>query len=194
MSTVIELAELAELTNSIQDYGRDIRLNISSVLNEEGAQGLRASQIWGVALACAYSTQCRPLIHAIHHDATSVLSPQVVEAAKAASTIMAMNNVYYRFTHLMEDKEFSKMPARLRMNIIGKPGIERVDFELMCLAVSAMAGCGACINSHVHEVKKAGLSNEAIQSSVRIASVLNAFAQTLSINEAAAVRVNSEIS
>jgi len=171
-----------ELRESIKDYGRDIRLNLSSVLTEEGAPGLTVPQIWGTALATAYYTKNQPLIDAVTADASSHLSSEALEAARSAATIMAMNNVYYRFLHLAEDKEFSKMPAKLRMNVIGKPGIEKRDFELMCLAVSALAGCGSCINSHIHEVKKAGLSNEAVQSSVRIGAVINAAAQALAIN------------
>ncbi len=170
-----------ELKNGLKDYARDTRLNFEAVLSEEGAPGLNRIQIWGTALSCAYATRSKALIDAVEGDAVEILSPEYVEAAKGAATIMAMNNVYYRFLHLSDDKEFSKMPARLRMNVIGKPGIPKVDFELFCLAVSAIAGCGMCVNSHIAEVRKAGLSNEGAQSSVRIASVINAAAQALAI-------------
>lgn len=172
---------LNELKENIKDYGRDIKLNLSSVLSEEGAPGLSSTQIWSVALAIAYTTKNPLLIEAIATEAKEKLSSEYVEAAKAASTIMAMNNIYYRFLHLSEDKEFSKMPARLRMNVIGKPGIERRDFELLCLAVSSVNGCGSCINSHIQEVKKGNITNEGVQSSIRIASVINAAAQALTI-------------
>jgi lipoyl-dependent peroxiredoxin subunit D len=170
-----------KLRESIKDFAKDIRLNLSSVLTEEGAPGLTAQQIWAVALACAYSTKSAPLIEAVSADSQSALGDLHTEAAKSAAAIMAMNNIYYRFLHLSDDKEFSKMPAKLRMNVIGKPGIEKRDFELMCLAVSALSGCGSCINSHVSEVKKAGVTNEGIQSSIRIASVINAAALALTI-------------
>ena len=175
-----------DLKEKIGEYGRDVRLNLSAILTPEGAPGLSTAQIWMTALACSYYTKDHDLVAAIAGDAGEALSPEARAAAKSAAAIMAMNNIYYRFTHLLEDKEISKMPARLRMSVIGKPGVEKVDFELMCLAVSAMAGCGACINSHVHEVKKAGLSNEAVQSSVRIAAILNSVAQSLEIERAGA--------
>ena len=38
---------------------------------------------------------------------------------------MGMNNVYYRFLHLVEDAEYAQLPARLRMNVIGNPGIDK---------------------------------------------------------------------
>lgn len=174
---------VAELAESMRDYARDIKLNLSTVLTVEGSPGLSGEQIWGIALSCSYFTKNKLLIESISQDASQKLSVDYVGAAKAASAIMAMNNIYYRFLHLSEDKSFSKMPARLRMNIIGKHGIEKNDFELMCLAVSAMAGCGSCINSHLHEASKAGTSLEGQQSAIRIAAVINSAAQVLAIDD-----------
>jgi alkyl hydroperoxide reductase subunit D len=169
------------LRNRLPDFARDIRLNFETILTPEGAPGLTSVQIAGVALACAYSVEDRDLASAVEAQVAGTVGPEVVEAAKGASSIMAMNNVYYRFLHLSEDKEFSKMPAKLRMNIIGKPGIPKVDFELMSLAVSAISGCGMCMNAHVQEMKKAGVSSEGVQSTVRIASVLHAVKRALRI-------------
>jgi alkyl hydroperoxide reductase subunit D len=92
---------------------------------------------------------------------------------------MAMNNVYYRFTHLVSDTDYRSMPARLRMQVIANPGVPKADFELACLAVSAINGCGACLEAHAHQVTTAGLTKEAVQSAVRIAAVLQATAQAL---------------
>ena len=94
----------------------------------------------------------------------------------AAAAVMAMNNVYYRFTHLAGNKEYLTMPAKLRMNVIGAPGIDKVDFELFSLAVSAMNGCGMCIDAHENVLKKAGATAEAIQTAVRIGAVMTAVA------------------
>lgn len=175
------IMNLTNLKESLPDFARDIKLNLETVLTEEGAPGLNHQQIWAVALACAYATRSRKVIDVIEVESAGHLDDAHSQAAKSAATIMAMNNVYYRFLHLSEDAEFSKMPAKLRMNVIGKPGIDKVNFELMSLAVSAIEGCGKCITAHVNEVRKAGLSNEGIQSSVRIAGVLNAAAQALVI-------------
>jgi alkyl hydroperoxide reductase subunit D len=172
---------LQNLKESLKDYAKDIRLNIDGVLSEEGAPGLSEKQINVVALACAYATKNRDLIKEVESASAQVLDDAYLSAARSAATIMAMNNVYYRFLHLAEDAEISKMPAKLRMNVIGKPGIEKVDFEMMSLAVSAIEGCGKCITSHVHELRKAGASDEAIQSSIRVASVINAASQALII-------------
>ena len=100
-------------------------------------------------------------------------------------TFMGMNNVYYRFLHLVEDEEYQSLPARLRMNVIGNPGIEQDDFELLSLAVSAVNGCGLCITAHERKLRAHGVSRETIQSAVRIASSVHAVAGVLEFAEAA---------
>lgn len=175
---------LQNLRNQMAEYAKDTKLNLGSVMDETGAPGLNQNQINGIALASAYATQHKTVIDAMTEEVSGALSAEEIKAAKAAATIMSMNNVYYRFVHLSSDKEYGKMPASLRMNVIGKPGINKVDFELMSLAVSAMNGCGMCIDAHVREVEKAGISKQGIQSCVRIASVLAAVAQALVIEDA----------
>ncbi|TMQ88728.1 alkyl hydroperoxide reductase [Actinomadura soli] len=114
------------------------------------------------------------------------LPAEAFEAAKGAASVMAMNNVYYRATHLIGDGTYATLPARLRMSIIGRPGVEKVDFELWCLAVSAVNGCGRCLESHERVVREAGLSRELVQEALRIAAVVNAVAATLDAEAALA--------
>ena len=173
--------KLETLRAEIPDFGRDIRLNLESVLTPEGSAGLTKKQIWAVALASSYALESSDLVKMILEEGAADLDDATVEASKAAATIMGMNNVYYRGLHLMEDAELKKLPARLRMNVIGKPGIEKVDFELMSFAVSAIGACGQCLTAHLHELRKASLSNEGIQASLKIASVLSAADRALKI-------------
>jgi len=168
---------IEQYIDQLGDYAKDVRINLKNLLTEEGAAGLSKKQIFGTALSCAYSTQNLNLVNAILEESKGTLEDAELNAAKAASTIMAMNNIYYRTMHLAENDELKKLPAKLRMTVIGNPGIPKADFELYCLAISAMAGCGACINSHAHEVGKAGVPLEGIQSAVRIASVVNSASQ-----------------
>lgn len=168
-----------QLKERLGDYAKDIRLNLSSVLTPEGAADLSENQIGGIALASAYATKNPVVVDAVL--ASTQLSAEERQAARAAASVMAMNNVYYRFVHLMSESEYKKMPAKLRMNIIGSPGIAKVDFELYSLAVSAINGCGMCMEAHVHEVTKAGVSTIGVQSTIRIAAVVNAAAQALAI-------------
>ncbi len=169
--------------DSFPEFAKDVKINFGTVLTPEGSPGLTESQIAGVALASAYAVRSPVVLKAIRESAASALVEPEVQAAKAAASIMAMNNVYYRFVHLVEDKEYQAMPAKLRMTVIGNPGIAKVDFELYAMAVSAVNGCGMCLDAHARQLVKAGLSKEAIQSAVRIAAVLNSAAQTFWISE-----------
>lgn len=170
---------IEHLKDSLGDHARDIRLNLGTVLSTDGAPDLSLNQILGVALASAYSTKSTAVIEAVKAEASAVLSAEEITAAKSAATIMAMNNIYYRFVHLVSNKDYGNMPAKLRMNVIGSPGIPKVDFELYSLAVSAINGCGMCMDAHVHEVEKGGISKLGVQSAIRIAAVVNAAAAGL---------------
>jgi alkyl hydroperoxide reductase subunit D len=89
-----------------------------------------------------------------------------------------MNNIYYRFVHLVGG-DYKTLPAKLRMNAMAKPGVEKADFELWSLAVSAVNGCGMCLEAHEHELRKVGMTAEQIQAAVRIAATVHAVAATL---------------
>lgn len=174
-------ANIGTLKESLPDFAKDIRLNLSSVVQEDGASGLKLNQVYGIALACAYATRNTQVIEAIAGEAADVLSPEEINAAKAAATVMAMSNIYYRSTYMTGDEEFGKMPAGLRMNVIGNPGIEKVDFELYALAVSAINGCSACIAAHNKTVQQHEISKAGVQHVFRIAAVIFAAAQAASI-------------
>ncbi len=166
---------LDKLKESVKDYAKDTRLNLGTVITS--AQGLSEKQAWGLALASAYATRNHHVVENILADAAGKLSEAEIEASKSAATIMAMNNIYYRAVHLSGDEELGKMPAGLRMQVIGSPGIDKVDFELYALAVSAINGCGVCVEAHVKQAYNHGVTKQAVQSSLKIAAVLNAAAQ-----------------
>jgi len=170
---------LDELCDALPDYARDLRLNLGSVLTPQGAPGLAPRQIAAVALATAIASRNAELTGTIERWAASALGEKELDAARSAAAIMGMNNVYYRFLHLVGDEEYAKLPARLRMSVIGNPGIDRLDFELMSLAVSAINGCGQCVAAHERQLRDGGLSRETVQSAVRIASVVHAAAVAL---------------
>ncbi len=120
-----------------------------------------------------------PLARDLESLAAAHLSAADLNAARAAAAVMGMNNIYYRFLHLVDDAEYKQMPARLRMNVLGNPGIDKADFELLSLAVSAINGCGTCVASHERAIRQHGLSREAVQSAVRIAATVHAVAGVL---------------
>ena len=163
------MSAVEELRAAIPDAARDIRLNLQSVL-EQGS--LTAEQRWGVAVATAIAARNPRLRDAIVADARAAVDPAVLDDAFAAASLMAMNNIYYRFRHMVGKPSYADRPARLRMQRIAKPATNRVDFELFCLAVSAINGCEMCIRSHEDAVLTGGLSEEKVQDAVRIAAVV----------------------
>ena len=171
------------LKEKLPEYARDQRLNLAALVMDTL---LSEQQRWGTLVATALASRNRKVIAAIVGEAKEHLSPEALEAAKAAASIMAMNNIYYRFVHMAGDADYKTMPARLRMSVVAQPGVDKSDFELWSLAVSAINGCGACIEAHDHALKHAGVSKEAIQQAVRIASVVHAVAATLDGEQALA--------
>jgi alkyl hydroperoxide reductase subunit D len=170
---------LDNIRDAIPDYARDLKLNLGSVLTTSGAPGLSEKQIWAVALASAIASRNAELTRDIEALAATHLDSAYINGARAAAAIMGMNNVYYRFLHLVEDQEYAQLPARLRMNVIGNPGIDKLDFELLSLAVSAINGCGTCVASHERQLRKHELTRETVQSAVRIAATVHAVARVL---------------
>jgi alkyl hydroperoxide reductase subunit D len=164
---------LREYAEALPDYAKDIRLNLNSLA---GDQTLNDQRKYGLLLTTAHGSGYKPLVEAAEAECAPKLSPEAANAARAAAAIMAMNNVYYRFTHLASNKEYGTLPAKLRMNVIGAPGIDKADFELFCLAVSAQNGCGMCIDAHEKVLKGHGVSADVIQAAARVGAVMTAAA------------------
>ncbi len=167
---------LDDLKARLPDFAKDVRLNISSLVNED-VLGVQTK--WGLLLSCAIATRNAEIAQAFGAEASAHLTTEYYEAARAAASIMAMNNVYYRFVHLASNKEYGKMPAKLRMSVIGNPGVPKVDFELWSLGVSAINGCGMCIDAHEKVLRDGGISAEAIHTAVRYASIVQSAAVAL---------------
>ena len=175
---------LADLKASLPDYAKDLRLNLESVLSEGGAPGLTRKQIALVALASAIAARHEPLVRAILADSAAHVSEAELNGARAAAAIMAMTNVYFRAVHLMGAPEYQALPSRLRMNRLAHPGVQPGDYELWCLAVSAINGCGACLDSHEAELRKRGVDAVQVQAALRIAGVVNAVGRVLAFERA----------
>src|SRR6202000_815840 len=173
------MTTLDSIRDTIPDYARDLKLNLGSVVSTTGAPGLSEKQIWAVALASAITSRNTQFARDVETLASAHLDTAYINGAHAAAAIMGMNNVYYRFLHLVEDPEYAQLPARLRMNVIGNPGIEKIDFELLSLAVSAISGCGTCVASHERQLRKHEFTRETVQSAVRIAATVHAVARVL---------------
>jgi len=169
---------LEALLDSIPGHAKDLKLNFSSVVTQQTE--LTPQQVWGTAVASAYTAGNLELLKSVVEHASQHLSEQQLEAAKGAAAIMGMNNIYYRFLHLTSNEKYKTIPARLRMNIMRTHGVDHLDFELWCTAVSAINGCGTCVDSHEKTLRAKEMPEEKILAAIRIAAVVHAIARTLS--------------
>ena len=170
------MASLEVVRGELADAHKDTRLNLQSVLENNS---LNPEQRWGVAVACAFAARNELIKKALLHEARQALGEKadpVIEDARAAASLMAMNNVYYRFRHMVGKESYSTKRAGLRMNRLVQVLTNKVDFELVCLAVSAINGCEMCVQSHEKVVIDGGLSEDQVHDAVRIASVVHAAA------------------
>ena len=175
---------LDALRETLPAYAKDLSLNLSSLAAETL---LNDQQKWGAFVASAYALGQPEVVRAAEASAVAAgLSAEALTAAKAAAAIMGMNNIYYRSLHLLSNGEYKTLPARLRMNGLANPGVDKADFELWATAVSAVNGCGMCLDAHEAELKKHGVTAPQIQAALRIAAVINAASRILASETAAA--------
>lgn len=167
---------IEKLKEILPDYAKDLRLNISALQTNSI---LSQQQKAGCFIVAALVSGNKMVIEKISEEFRSQLSDQALNAAKTATAIMSMTNIYYRFTHLVENEAYRLLPAKLRMNGMATHGIEKIDFELFCIVASAINGCAACLNAHEQELQKLNVSNEIIQESVKIAAVIFAISAIL---------------
>ncbi|ABF43101.1 alkylhydroperoxidase, AhpD family [Candidatus Koribacter versatilis Ellin345] len=172
---------LEALLDTVPAYARDLKLNFSAVVRQNTE--LTEQQLWGTVVACAAASRNRTLLDAIVEEAKGKLSAQAVEAAKGAAAILSMNNIFYRFQHLAVNKKYETMRAGLRMNFLRQHGVDPLDFELWALAVSAVNGCGKCIDAHERVLLQKEFSEEKILAAIRVASTIYGLAVVFDAEE-----------
>ncbi|MCU1321744.1 MAG: ahpD [Acidobacteriaceae bacterium] len=161
-----------DLIAGLPGYAKDLKLNYSSLVRQNGE--LTPQQLWGTVVCAAIATRSADLTAAAIEDASAVLTPDALDAAKAAAAIMGMNNIYYRFHHLTTNEKYATLPARLRMNVLRGHTVDPVDFELWCLVVSAVNACEKCVDSHEKVLREKGATEELINAAVRVTSIIHA--------------------
>lgn len=160
-----------QLKDRIPDFAKDVRLNLASMMVGET---LSPQSKCGLLLASAIATRNPIVTAAVETAAGVVMMPAAVEAAKSAASVGDEQRLLP--LHLASNPEYKTMPARLRMNAMGHRGVDRADFELWALAVSAINGCGACMDAHEKALRQSGASSEIIQTAVRFAAIMQSVA------------------
>src|SRR3546814_1687398 len=84
---------LKEFADTLPDYAKDIRLNISSLLND---QMLGDQRKYGLLLACAHGTGYQPIVQATEREVEEKLSDAAKNAARAAAAVMPKNQCSWK--------------------------------------------------------------------------------------------------
>ena len=171
---------IKELINTFPDYAKDIKLNYSKILNEDI---LNKKQLYGIILISSFTTQLNSLKNAALEETKEFIDEELMEDVYGAYSIMSMNAIYYRFTHLSAENDYFTMPANLRMQYLSKFKIAKSDFEMLCLAVAVLIGCGKCINAHENILRENNISKLHIQTVARVASVINSIANIIRVSK-----------
>ena len=172
VATDYRTASLTLLEQGESRYLRDLKLNFTSTLTSEH---LSTKECALLGLSVAVNNNNLPLTNFYTRYATEqgATGEDTAEAAACAS-LLASNNIFYRFRHFTQKEKYSQIPARIRMQIMMKPVTGKEFFELMSLTISAVNGCEMCVNAHEDSLIKLGTTEERIFDAVRIASLVTA--------------------
>lgn len=171
------MSSLEDLRQSLPEPAKDLKLNLQTVLRGES---LGAEQALGCALASALFIREADVAAALLEEMQGKgVDAALIDDAKAAASIMAMNTTYYRTQHLLEDDVFTKSPAKLRMNRMMSPASSKLNFELFSMSCAALSGCQMCLKSHQQSLKQHDATDDNVHDSVRIAAVINGVATGL---------------
>jgi alkyl hydroperoxide reductase subunit D len=163
-----ESLNLLEKGNS--RYVRDLKLNLTSTLT---SAHLSEKECALVALSIAVNNNNGVLTNFLERVALEkgATAEEIAEAAGCAS-LLALNNVFYRFRHFTGKEKYTQIPARIRMQLMSSPVTGKEFFELMSIAVSAVNGCEMCVNAHEKSILALGSTEERVFDAVRIASII----------------------
>lgn len=168
---------LDDLVSAESKYVRDLRINLKNTLSSENMTPKEASLI---ALAVAANEKNRTLISSFKQiSKENEATEEEIAEAFACTSLLSVNNVFYRFRHFAGKESYQQMPARIKMNIMMNPVLGKEFFELVSLAISAVNGCEMCVKSHEMSVLKLGSSEARIFDAVRLASVVRGLSQVI---------------
>jgi len=172
LDTTYRTESLALLETGESRYLRDLKLNFASTLTSEH---INTKECALLGLSVAINNNNKPLTQYFtkYAEEQGANAAELAEAAGCAS-LLASNNVFYRFRHFTQKEKYTQIPARIRMQLMMKPVTGKEFFELMSLAISAINGCEMCVNAHEDSLIKLGTTEESVFDAVRIASLITA--------------------
>lgn len=177
VDTAYRTESLTLLEKGESRYLRDLKLNFTSTLTSEHLT-TKECALLGLSTAVNNNNTILTQFFTRRAEQEGATAADVAEAVGCAS-LLAANNVFYRFRHFTGKEKYTQIPARIRMQLMMKPVTGKEFFELMSLAISAVNGCEMCVNAHEDSLIKLGTSEERVFDAVRIASLVTAMGKVV---------------
>jgi len=159
------------LLNVEARYIKDLKINVGNALNN--TQDLSKKEALLIALAVAVNEKFDPLKLSFTTKAKEegATDAEIAETI-ACTSLLNVNNVFYRFRHFIKKDFYNNQPAGIKMSIMMNPILGKEFFELLSLAVSALNGCEMCVTSHEQSVLHQGSSESRVFEAVKTASII----------------------
>lgn len=160
-------------------YIKDLKINTGNALNN--TQYLSKKEAALIALGVAVNEKFLPLQESLSQKATAegATAAEIAEII-ASTSLMNINNVFYRFRHFMNKDSYNNQPAGIKMSIMMSPVLGKEFFELFCLAISAINGCEMCVRSHEQSVLQHGSTESRVFEAVKSAAMIKGLISVLS--------------
>lgn len=169
--------KLEKLIHVDARYIKDLKINVSNSLN---GKHLSKKEAYLLALAVSINEKYQPLVDSFEKLALNEgASDAEVAEIIAATSLMNVNNVFYRFRHFVDNEYYDQAPAGIKMSIMMNPVLGKEFFELVSLTISALNGCEMCVRSHEESVKSHGGTREKIFDAVRLGAVIKGLISVL---------------
>ncbi|MDX5421907.1 MAG: carboxymuconolactone decarboxylase family protein [Hymenobacteraceae bacterium] len=168
---------LEKLTETESRYLRDLRVNLKTAL---AGDTLSIKEAYLLALATAANEENEHLRQAFEAKAAEHGAEQgEIAEAIACASLLATNNILYRFRHFTHKEVYEQLPARVKMNIMANPVLGKEFFELVSLAISAVNGCERCVAAHEASVLKLGATEQRVFDAIRVAAVVTGLSKII---------------
>ena len=169
--------ESLDLLDGKSRYLADLKVNFKNSFESEWLTKKEIALL-GVAISVNATNQVLKNFFASNASEEKATAEEIAESVACASLLSA-NNVFYRFRHFMNKEKYNDIPARIKMNIMGRPVNGKEFFELVSLAVSAVNGCEMCVKSHEASLLELGSKEERIFEAVRLAAVITSVSKVI---------------
>jgi lipoyl-dependent peroxiredoxin subunit D len=168
---------LQQLERSGTRFIKDLRVNFKNAMKSSNLDE-KETALLGLSVAANATNDVLIGVFTRRAEEHGATAREIGEAIACAS-LLASNNVFYRFRHFVSKEKYTQMPARIKMNIMMKPVTGKEFFELMSIAISAVNGCEMCVNSHEESLMQLESTEERVFDAIRLASIVTSLAKVV---------------